>query len=129
MNSTKKCYLEYINESFDDEDLELGIPVDGTPGERARAFLKLVKDSLGSDSLSSIKDYLQGLGRGLDIDYMNCDILYRAREFGLILSMLNNSKYSKYKDQEKALDKIEEQILENYWDVMALYIFQMSSKN
>ncbi|NOX14683.1 MAG: hypothetical protein GXP61_01340 [Epsilonproteobacteria bacterium] len=73
--------------------------------------------------------HLQGVGEGIDIEYMNYSILEQAKEFGLINQMMNNAKYSKYKDKKLALEKVQEQIIENYWNVMACYIIQLSEHN
>ena len=124
MNTSKKLYIEYINKSFDCEDM--GISEDCTVNEKASRLCELIENRHTQDRRSNIKEHLQGLGQYIDIDYMNVDILDRAKDYGVIEGMLNNAKYSKYKNKELALERVEEQILENYWDVMANYINQLA---
>ena len=124
MTNSKQLYKEYIAESFDCE--ALGLSEDSTPKEKAQAFLQTAKDCQGFSHQPRVADHLQGLGQGIEIEYMNFNILEQAKEFGVIDNMLNNAKFSKYKNRELALERVEEQILANYWNVMACYIMQMA---
>jgi len=127
MKTTKRNYLQYISDSFDLE--ALGLPETSTPRERATAFLLYIEGRHSPRRQDNVMQHLQGVGEGIDIEYMNYSILEQAKEFGLINQMMNNAKYSKYKDKKLALEKVQEQIIENYWNVMACYIIQLSEHN
>lgn len=124
MNTVKKKYLQYIVDSFDCE--ELGIDENETPRNKARALLSLIEKSLGRNDQETVADYLRGLGAGITIEFWNSDILKRAEDFGLIDQIMNNSKFSKYKNQEKRKRGAENQIIENYFSVIAAYLLQIA---
>ena len=64
--------------------------------------------------LNALTEYLQGLPSGIDIPFMNYDILELAKKFG---SIPNN-----------ATEKQEYDILENYWRFIANKLIQLKDK-
>ena len=119
MKTSKQMYFEYINNGFDCE--AMGIAADSTMGEKARKFLELIDGRHSNFLPDNVRKHLQGVGEYLEIEFMNHEILSTAKEFGLIDEMLS-------KKTKRTLEKIEEQILENYWKVMANYVIQMANK-
>ena len=120
--NTKQLYKEYIIEQLKNNEFITG----ETPKDKANHFLTIVKQCHGNYNHQTVIDHLQGLGHGIDIDYMNYDIIQRATKYGLIETMLQNAKYSKYKNKELALERVEDQILADYWKVISNYILQIA---
>ncbi len=121
---TKKKYIQYIIEAFDCDSMEISEKASGK--EKAQKFLSLIEGRHTDYQLSNTKEHIQGLGEYIELEYTNFEILNIAKEFGLIDNMMSNKKYSAYKNQELALEKVEEQITANYWDVVANYIIQIA---
>ena len=123
----KNKYKEYINDSFDLEVLELDET--STPKERAVKFLAMIRgrhNKFHFDNIGNTTDHLQGLGEGIDLDYMNFDIIERAKKYGLIDNMMCNSKNSKMKDKGKALENVRYQITKDYFRIMSNHIHQLA---
>jgi len=119
----KNKYKKYISQGFD-LDL-LGLPKNSTPKARASAFLLTVKKCQGVNHGVAVLNHIQGLGQGLYVEYNYHDILKRAKRYGLIKSMLQAKKYDTM-NKEKALERVENQICDDYWRVIATYILQMA---
>ena len=123
-HEVKKLYIEYINNSFDLDALEL--PETATAKERAKKFVSLVHNRQSKNTIENIQDHLQGLGEYIELEYTNYDILERAKKYGLYDNILNNSRFSKMHNKELANEHVENQICGDYWRVIANYIYQLS---